>query len=282
MNISDRLNSMIDHLSDAYDKIDEMGGELPNHCNLENLATAISTISGGGGGGGGGWNPSNPTLEGLKDAINKGANVPIGVEIPDTYAGADNPLIVVQKLDSTNNSNYNGAEGFILQRKYCTNQVNVCDTFDADGYVGSSPYKYLASSYANNCSDAIMDIISDISVRVQYSTPQAVTAKWFIPSVEEVYGDPSAHGTYNKWGAEGKVFQYYLDNGGGVATNNASSSRVAMLSTNTSTAVPWWLRTAFPYGVAVLYRVTANGTVEYAKGMNELAYLRPCCFISKN
>lgn len=52
------------------------------------------------------YDPSNPTLDGLKQALDAGdyAAFPAGTEIPDTYDGNDNPLIVAQYLDSTNNN----------------------------------------------------------------------------------------------------------------------------------------------------------------------------------
>lgn len=49
MAVSDTIESMKINVANAYDKIEEKGGVLPEQKNLENLASAIDTISEGGG-----------------------------------------------------------------------------------------------------------------------------------------------------------------------------------------------------------------------------------------
>ena len=50
MSIADELQAYNDGLLDAYDAVDAKGGTIPANKNLDNLPTAIGTISGGGGG----------------------------------------------------------------------------------------------------------------------------------------------------------------------------------------------------------------------------------------
>lgn len=113
----EELNNTIEKfsasLSASYAKIAEKGGAMPEHKNSNSLADAIRTIPNTSDPG---YDPDNPTLAGLKAAVNAGdyETFPVGTEIPDTYNGNDNPLIVAQYLDSTNNSAYGGAEGVIV------------------------------------------------------------------------------------------------------------------------------------------------------------------------
>lgn len=113
MTLADDVKSMYKHTKDVYDSLELLGATLPEDKNLENLASAFESVPMSGG-----WDPENPTLESLKYALDNDLEIPIGTEITDTYDGHDNPLIVAQRLDSTNNSSYGGAEGVILVRKY--------------------------------------------------------------------------------------------------------------------------------------------------------------------
>lgn len=49
MSVADKLQTLTENISDAYDAIDTKGGTIPQDKNTENLADAITSIPAGGG-----------------------------------------------------------------------------------------------------------------------------------------------------------------------------------------------------------------------------------------
>lgn len=227
-------------------------------------------------------------LNGLKEAVDNGtaqSQYPVGTEIEDTYAGNSNPLIVAQYLDSSNNSSYGGAEGVILQRKYVTNYGQAWDTVGNTNYPASTLNTFLNSTYLAQCSDELQAMISDIAVPVVTSSgATTTTGKFFVPSVEEVYGLASANGCPGV-GREGNVFQYWQSNAGITSPSNGNAAgRTRKQESESGSAVRWWLRSRNNTGYAYVWAVYPSGNIGDGACGNiytGIVGVLPCCFIAK-
>lgn len=219
------------------------------------------------------------TISEFKETLDSGeanGKFPVGTEIEDEYDGADNPLIVVQYLDSSNNSSYGGAEGAILMRKY----VVVLDdlrfsTSTSCNYPESLVYSQLTgSSYLNKCSAEIMNSVSELAV--PYDTPTVgigtLQCTWFLPSGIETGGTKNT--------GEGVYWDYYRKDGPATATNSAVLSRVATSADGTKFNT--WLRSTWASGDPGTPMAIFTTGVENGYGGTNSYYIRPACFIAKS
>lgn len=257
MSIATQIESIGGHLRDAYNAVIARGGVLPGQLNLSNLTAAVDSI------------PTN-TLAGLKAALKNGtaqSKFPVGYEIPDKYAGNDNPLIVAQYLDSSNNSTYGNAEGVILTRKY----VEPFSAFGNTNYIYSTLRNFLNSSYIDKCSNECKDMISDISISYYNgSVLVSDSCKFFAMSVREIFG-VSNH-------AEGVKWEYWKEKTGlSSVNNNANAGRI--LRNRAGAARIVWLRSYYANNQA--YCVDTDGRITYDHIADEQGVL-PACFISKD
>lgn len=269
MALSDDLESMYKHTKDVYDSVALLGGTNPENKNLENLAEVISNVplkpS---------YDPENPTLEGLKAALDAGdyTAFPAGTEIPDTYNGQSNPLVVAQYLDSTNNSAYGGAEGVILVRKYVEPIEQIFGS--SVDYTTSTIKNFLDTTYYNNCSNDLKSIISDIGVPYYNgSSTTAVTSKLFLMSDREICANYSSTARI-----EGEMWDYWKQKTGLSSPSNATySGRIMKDRSGTDRNV--WLRSR--YNSNTVCYVTTSGAVPSFGPSYHLSVL-PACFIAKD
>lgn len=184
MTIASDLTRIKDAKAAIRQAIIDKGVEVPETEKLDTYYSYIDQITG---------KPSGPTGDGtladLKLALsteNPAEYYPVGTEIPDTYDGNDNPLIVAQYLNSSNNSTYGGAVGVILMRKYVEPTSQVFGT--NNDYRTSTVKSYLDTTYLDNCSSELKSIISDINIPWYYSSTgyTTVTSRWFLMSDREV------------------------------------------------------------------------------------------------
>lgn len=258
------IQSMYNHTKAVYDKIDEMGGELPANKNLKNLAAAILSI------------PTGPTLERLKRALDAGnaeEKYPIGTEIEDTYAGHSNPLIVAQYLNNTNNSNYGNAEGAILLRKYVE---PVSQKFVDSGtvqYSVSAAKAFLDSTYLENCSEELKAVISGLKVSYWSDGVLTTTGKWFLMARDELLSSAASSAQNPGW-------MYWIKKAGTSELANADSEARIMRDSN-GTAYAIWTRDRSATNANNEVTVTTAGGISSLAATNTSAIL-PACFIAKS
>lgn len=261
---------MYNHNKLCWDAIDEMGGDTSAPHNLQNLAEAILIIPTG---------PAVPkSLEELKQMVNRGREIVVGTEIPDTYGGQSNPLIVAQNLNSTNNSSYGGVEGVILVRKYVEPTSQVFSTSSSGvNYSNSSIKTFLNGTYLNNCSDTLKNLISNISVPYYNGTSvTTVSDKWFLMSDYEVCSNRS---NYSANYPEGVMLQYWKDQTGLSSPSlNTTSGRIAKSRAGSATA--FWLRSRFDSS-SVCYITFLGGGATANPTLTGTGVL-PACFIGKD
>lgn len=178
------------------------------------------------------WDPASPTLEGLKYAIDNDIEIPVGTEIPDTYDAQNNPLIVAQKLDSSNNSSYGGAVGTILIRKYATSVTHVWGQ-DAN-YSTSEIHSYLNSGYVNNCSNSLRTLVSQINVPYFDGTAvKSLVATFFLMSCTELLApdSPSSLGIpFDYWKLKTNITTpTYAANSGRIVANSSGVGEICWL-----------------------------------------------------
>ena len=89
MSIADELQNYNDGLLDAYDAVDAKGGTVPQNKNLDNLPTAIGSISGGGGG------VPDPV-----EVYNQ-TRPADWLKMPEIGANEDNVIYILMQIDSS-------------------------------------------------------------------------------------------------------------------------------------------------------------------------------------
>lgn len=228
--------------------------------------------------GGGGddtlWNPDAPTLEGLKYAIDNDIDVAVGTEIPDTWNGNDNPLIVAQKLDSSNNSSYGGAEGIICIRKYpepFNQKFSPSVTGDGWDYRTSTIKTLLDGEYYNNCTDELKAIISEIKIPYYVTSVLSITCKWFLMSTYEVCATATGAGN------EGIMWDYWKQKTGLTSPNSAANDGRKVLQRGSESGSVLWLRTRSSSNV---HEILSSGAISNTYPNSTMGVL-PACFIAK-
>lgn len=274
--VRNTIQSMFANNKACWDMIDEMGGDTSMPHNLQNMAEAILSIPTG---------PAVPTsLAELKEMVNRGREIAIGTEIPDTYNDVSNPLIVVQNLNSSNNSVYGGANGVILQRKFITDVGQIWNsTATSNNYVTSTINTFLNSVYLNRCSTGLQGMITEIEIPVvtREAGDAKVSAKWFLPSIEEIYGEPSAQYAPG-YGREGLYFPYWKAKTGLSAPSNAANAgRIAKVGSSSGAAGYWWLR-SYHSNLGNAWGVVIDGMLYYYGVANTNIGVAPCCFVGKD
>lgn len=224
------------------------------------------------------YDPANPQLSDLKAVLateNPASVYPIGTEIPDTYNGLDDPLIIAQYLDSTNNANYNGANGVILIRKYITTDKK--NWGEKKNYAQSNINVYLNGEYYNNCSQELKDLISDINILYQngdviFDTGYGAMKVFSMSRIEMCYsGTPTL----------GDMWEYWKQQTGLNSPSTAyNAARIAY--DRNGTAAYYWLRDMVDFNSPSC--VWDNGSVGTPlSGSFTVSYgMRPAFFVSKN
>lgn len=281
MALKDTVNSIVMNTTEIVKAVEEMGGTYDdNPKNLANTPDAIRTITGGGG-----WDPSNPTLDGLQDAINKGTPIDPGTVIPDTYNGQSNPLIVVAYLDGTNSAykdtSGNNITGVILQRSFVTDKGQRWDNSN-NNYATSEVNTFLNGTYLSRCSAELQSMISDVKIATAVSSgATTVSAKVFLPSIEEVYGDASANNAPGI-GKEGSYFPYWKTKTGlSSPSNSANSGRIVTENSASGNATSSWLRSRYTTNTSSAWIMDSNGSLSTGAGYYSSCGVLPCFVVAK-
>lgn len=263
-------------LKAAYDAVEEMGGTVPIDKNAENLPDAIASIPQPSTPP---YDPANPTLTGLKAAINAGDYdaFSVGTEIPDNFDGESNPLIVVQYLDSTNNSAYGGAVGAILLRKYLTPGYAFATQVNRGTYSVSLLRSTLNSDeYMSKCSDELLSIVSPLTLPT-WTWPETVYVgpdKFFPPSRTEVLA-------YYSGTSSGVAYQYFIDKNGSASPTSGAVSWRRFNTTGTDFST--WLRDTAAAADTSVISVLSDGRIVSTRSTNSTSYgTLVACFIAKD
>lgn len=220
--------SLYENIANAYTALEENGYYLPEQKNAENLAGTIRRefkppID-----------PENPTFNMIKLALlydNPAEYLPIGTEIPDTWNGQSNPLII-GTYKTINNKKAAG-----LVRKY------VEPTSRAFGsnvnYQTSTILTYLNSTYLNACSEELKAVISETAAQWYNGTSIIeVPGKWHLLSGIEVYGTKNT--------GEGVAWEYWKNK---IGTSNPADSPMGntgrSVADRNGNASYWWLRSQY-------------------------------------
>lgn len=205
------------------------------------------------------------TLSGLKSALNKGiaeTDYPIGTEIPDTYTGNDNPLIVGIY------ENIDGKTRVGLVRKYIE---PISQVFGSSvDYPSSDIFAFLNSVYFENCSDELKPLVSETELPYYNGTTSInVSGKWHLLSVTNVLGVEQA--------TEGNAWAYWKNvTGLSSASNSGNTGRIRYGRDGASQI--WWLRSQYSKDRA--YYIATSGGVGATNGQPGSAYgVLPICYI---
>ena len=221
------------------------------------------------------------TLVGLKEALDAGeaeTYFPVGTELPDTWNNEENPLIVAQYLDSSNNTAYGGAEGALLVRKF-VEPTNQWDKSYGANYPTSSMRTYLNSSYQDSCSAELKGLISPITIKWHSGngTIDVPDNYWFLLSAYEV----CCKGDMYESQYEGIMLDYWKERTGLTEPDTAFVNNAGRVMTNRNgDPLATWLRSTPRANYNYPYYIATNGAVSDANPINNYGVL-PVCFLPK-
>lgn len=140
--------------------------------------------------------------------------------------------------------------------------------------------------YLKGCTDGLLSFIKEVQIKIKTnsvtdgSVTDTVNAKFFLPSVEEMFGDPTASGGA---GAGVEVFQQYWDyekTKTGLSTRSNSANNGRIIYDTSGSARTCWLRSArVTYSITVWY-VSASGSISYGGYAFNSRYVAPACVIA--
>lgn len=211
MSYQDELQRLVEAKASMRQSIINKGVDVPDDAKIEDYADYILQIDTGGG-----YDPSNPTLEGLYNALNAGDEgaFPVGTEIPDTYAGVSSPLIVGNYQDIT------AADGTThravgLMRKF-PELYGQPFSSGSSLYTSSSIFSVLNGTYLQSCSEALRSVIAE--VRVPYYNGSSLG---YATGKVHLFSGVEIGATYNS--GEGQIWQIWKDRTGLSSANNAAN-----------------------------------------------------------
>lgn len=233
MSIKSEIIITTNYTKAIYTELQNQGYTLPEKLNLANVVPTLQSTPTPP------YDPNNPTLTGLKNAMKSGdySAFPVGTEFPDTYNGHSSPLILVQYLNSTNNTLYNGAVGALVMRKYADATSPFASSSAGQYYPSSDIKDFMAGNYYNNCSDEIKKLLSDITINMRDGTIHQLLCKWFIPSEIEVGGKSDTNPN-----TEG-IFWDYWKSKTGLSTPSASANTGRIINNLSNSPIITWTRT---------------------------------------
>lgn len=264
MSYQDELQRLVEAKASMRQSIINKGVEVPDDAKIEEYADYIRQIEGGGS-----WDPSNPDLDALIAAIRSGQDIPVGSEAPDKWDDGDAPVIVAQKLDSTNNQNYGGADGYILIRKYAAPLAPF--TFGTSvNYETSAIRTYLETTYLDKCSSSIKSALSKIKIPYYNgSSMLQIESGFFLMGIGEVCGD---------YTSEGIIWDYWKNVTGLAAPGRgANQGRIPRSSTGAVQYV--WLRSRL--GDSYVGGIAYDGSIIQVVPSNTAVGIFPAFFIAK-
>lgn len=266
MTTASEITQMKDLLLDSYGAVEEMGGTLPEQKTLANLPDAIDTIP-----------TSMPTGEliDLKRALDAGTaprEFPPNSEVSDVYDGNEIKWVIGHYGTATM------ANGAVRDGVYVFKSVtlNTRQALNPNEYYDESAVNvYLNSTYYENCSGTLKEIVGEIQVPVY--TDRSVNAKIWLMSAVEIMGlAPTANNGggvgWDAWKVRtGLSSPTYVENDGRI------------LETESGSAATWWTRS---------HTVSSSGGgssqfVNFFGGVRSVStasnyYLEPAFFIPKD
>lgn len=264
MNYETELQRIVAAKESMRQSIIAKGVEVPESAKIEDYPTYIAQIVAGGGG----YDPDNPTLEGLKAALDAGDKdaFPANSIIPDTYNGAAFNWVVGHYGTATM------SDGSNKEGVYLFSSTSVTTMKSAYGSMQSivAFYEALNGEIFTGCSDSLKSLVGEIMV--SSSSSQTLAAKVWLMSAGEVWGvSPTiATGGGEPWDAW-KIRT-------GLSSPSISDNAGRIMKTTEGDAVMYWTRSA-PFSTAI-YVVCARGEVRSASSY-QTAGLIPCVFIPK-
>lgn len=167
------------------------------------------------------------SLAGLKQALNAGntSAFPVGTELPDTWNGEDNPIIVGHY------TTINGKRAVGLLRKWADSKYQVFNEPSAGPiYPGSTVLAYLNGEYLDKCSDALKSVITEVSVKWNNGSSLVdVSGKWHLFSGIEI------NRTRNP--GEGELWEYWRQK-----FEQMSTEAYRIRTGEGKAFAGWWLR----------------------------------------
>lgn len=267
MTIATNLQRIIDAKAAIKAAIAEKGVEVPDAEKLDTYYSYIDQI----GGGGGGYDPDNPTVDGLKNALNAGdfSAFPANSVIPDTYNGQAFNWIVGHYGTATM-ADGSTKEGVYLFADHIVQRLSLSSGSD-QYYNNSRVNTWLNDTFLTNCSDTMQSIVGEIQLPVYTDT--TVNAKMWSMSIAEVMGQDPAAST-----GGGVPWDAWKDRTHLSSPSTSSNSGRVMKESNGS-AYYWWLRSYSNPTTA--WCVNANGSISTSTLGNPGGIL-PACFIAKD
>lgn len=241
------------------------GVEVPEDVMIEDLPEYIAQINAGPS-----WDPENPTLEGLKAALDAGdyTAFPANTLIPDKYGDTDINWVVGQYGEATMADGTKKEGVYLFKDKALSSN----QPFGSSGFYDQSPINtYLNGTYLNGCSESLKQIVGEIELPLYLG--RNVNAKLWLMSVVEIMGVTTNNGEdgISPWEA------WKLRTGLSSPTTGPSNGRV--MKNESGSAVSWWTRSA--NSGSNVYSVDTNGSITQFAGISQSLGIVLALFIPK-
>lgn len=224
MNYETELQRLVTAKESMRQSIIAKGVDVPENAKIEDYPAYIAQIVAGGGG----YDPDNPTLEGLKAALDAGDKdaFPANSTIPDTYDGAPFNWVVGHYGTATM-SDGSDREGVYL---FSSTSVTNMNAQYASGQSIAKIYEWLNGIFLTGCSDTLKSLVGEIMV--SSASSQTLVAKIWLMSVGELLAESPtpSNGGGEPWDAwkirTGLSSPSNKDNAGRIMTNTGGKAVV--------------------------------------------------------
>lgn len=265
MSVQDELQRLVEAKASMRQSIINKGVEVPEDVMIEDLPEYVAQIETGGD-----YDPENPTLEGLKNALDAGdygAFAP-NTLIPDKVGDTDINWVIGHYGTATMSDGTSMDGVYLFKDKALSTNM----AFGSSPYFDESPINtWLNNTYLSTCSETLKNLVGEISVPVY--TSRTANAKLWLMSVAEIMAEEPT-----------------VNNGGGVAWDawkirtglsspSATGNTGRKIENEADTLVYWWTRSYQNWNTA--FYVQNNGVVSNGNALSTKYGVVPALFIPK-
>lgn len=263
MSVSQDLSTLLSNKNSIKEAIIGKSVEVPDTELISTYAEYIDKI------GSGNYDPSNPTLEGLKSALDAGdyTAFPPNTLIPDKYGDTDINWVVGHYGTATMSDGSTKEGVYLFSDKIITRQA-----FGTNGHYNQSTINtWLNNTFLPACSETIQNLVGEISVTGS-DAAHSVNAKVWLMSAGEIMGE--APSTSNGGGVAWDAWKIRT----GLSSPSTSNNTGRVMKESSGSVYYWWTR-SFEFGSDV-WLVYTNGSFYAAYSTNSRGIV-PALFLPK-
>lgn len=268
MSYETELQRLVQAKATMRQSIIDKGVDVPEDAKIEDYPGYITQIVSGGGG----YDPDNPTLEGLKAALDAGdyTAFPPNTPIPDKYGDTDINWVVGHYGTATMSDGTTKEGVYLFKDRALDTQMTLTNSHP---YTNTSTIPtYLNDTYFPGCSETLKSLVGEISLPVA-TNKTSPNKLWLMSLGEMMVVEPTeANGGGVPWDAW-KIRT-------GLTSPSIDNNVGRVISRQNGTVTTWWPRmsdSSMYWGIMN----TAGGYAQQRLQYSLASWLLPACFIPK-